>query len=148
MAKEDRLVLGKDTRKCQPRLRMIANANPVVNAVRSEQCPSIAVTNQTLLDKISIQRGDEAVPEPVPARQAQATKAPHPHPPIPLAHAGAPSGAAVSKKERDSRTARAPARGNTALTRDLMKTSTSARGEAGGDEQTGADSRGSRADRS
>lgn len=62
MAKEERLVLGKDTRKCQPRLRMIADANPEVNAVRSEQCASIAVTAPKLLNQISIQRGDEAVP--------------------------------------------------------------------------------------
>jgi len=62
MDKEDRLVLGKDSRKCQPRLRMIANANPEVNAVRSEQCASIAVTASKLLKQIPIQRGEEAVP--------------------------------------------------------------------------------------
>jgi subtilisin family serine protease len=60
--KTEPLVLGKDSRKCQPRLRMIANANPEVNAVRAEQCASIAVTAPTLLKQIPIQRGEEAVP--------------------------------------------------------------------------------------
>lgn len=62
VAKKDRLVLGKGTRKCQPRLRMIANASPEVNAVRSEQCASIAVTTTKLLDEIPIQRGEQGVP--------------------------------------------------------------------------------------
>ncbi|HLO18339.1 MAG TPA: hypothetical protein VK206_26135, partial [Anaerolineales bacterium] len=60
--KKEHLVLGKDSRKCQPRLRMIANANPEVNAVRAEQCGSIAVTASKLLKQIPIQRGEESVP--------------------------------------------------------------------------------------
>lgn len=56
------LILGKDTRKCQPRLRMIANGSVSVNTVRAEQCASIAVTSQTLLDRIPEQRGIDAVP--------------------------------------------------------------------------------------
>lgn len=60
--KKERLVLGKDTRKCQPRLRMIANGTVQVNTVRAEQCASIAVTSQTLLRQIPEQRGKAAVP--------------------------------------------------------------------------------------
>lgn len=60
--KKSRLVLGPDTRKCQPRLRMIANGNPKVNTVRAEQCASIAVVNQTLLKQVPIQRSESAVP--------------------------------------------------------------------------------------
>src|SRR5919206_2235039 len=62
MSKKKGLVLGPGTRKCQPRLRMIANGNPKVNTLRAEQCASIAVVNQTLLKQIPIQRSDSAVP--------------------------------------------------------------------------------------
>ena len=61
-AKKERLVLGQNSRKCQPRLRMIANASPVVNAVRAEQCASIAVEAPRLLKQIPLQRGEEGVP--------------------------------------------------------------------------------------
>ena len=60
--KNEALVFGKNSRKCQPRLRMIANANPEVNAVRAEQCASISVKAPHLLKQIPIQRGEEAVP--------------------------------------------------------------------------------------
>ena len=60
--KNETLVLGKDSRKCQPRLRMIANANPAVNAVRAEQCAAISVEAPHLLKQIPIQRGEDAVP--------------------------------------------------------------------------------------
>src|SRR5215204_4325728 len=55
-------VLGDDTRKCQPRLRMIANGSVKVNTVRAEQCASIAVTSQTLLRQVPEQRGKDARP--------------------------------------------------------------------------------------
>lgn len=60
--KKQSLVLGEDTRKCQPRLRMIANGSVKVNTVRAEQCASIAVTSETLLSQIPQQRGIDAVP--------------------------------------------------------------------------------------
>ena len=60
--KKESIVLGNNSRKCQPRLRMISNANPEVNAVRAEQCASIAVIAPSLLKKIPIRRGAEAVP--------------------------------------------------------------------------------------
>jgi subtilisin family serine protease len=60
--KKQSLVLGENTRKCQPRLRMIANGSVKVNTVRAEQCASIAVTSQTLLTQIPRQRGRDAVP--------------------------------------------------------------------------------------
>lgn len=62
VAKKKPLVLGQNSRKCQPRLRMIANANPEVNAVRAEQCGSIAVMAPRLLKEIPLQRGERAVP--------------------------------------------------------------------------------------
>jgi subtilisin family serine protease len=62
VAKKQTLVLGQNSRKCQPRLRMIANANPEVNTIRAEQCASIAVTAPRLLKEIPLQRGERAVP--------------------------------------------------------------------------------------
>lgn len=55
-------LLGEDTRKVQPKLRMIANGSTVVNVMRSEQCASISVAKQSLLKEIEPQRGVEAVP--------------------------------------------------------------------------------------
>lgn len=55
-------LLGEGFRKCQPKLRMIANASPKVNTVRAEQCGPLAVTDQSLLKKIPLQRGDDAAP--------------------------------------------------------------------------------------
>ena len=60
--KKKPLVFGPDTRKCQPRLRMIANGSPKVNTVRAEQCGPIAVISETLLRQIPIQRSESAVP--------------------------------------------------------------------------------------
>ena len=60
--KKSPLVLGANTRKCQPRLRMIANGNSKVNTVRAEQCASIAVTSQTLLKEVPVQRHEAAIP--------------------------------------------------------------------------------------
>lgn len=60
--KKKQLVLGQDTRKCQPRLRMIANGDVKVNTVRAEQCGSIAVDNLMLLKKTPLQRADTAIP--------------------------------------------------------------------------------------
>ena len=60
--KKDSLVLGEDTRKCQPRLRMIANGSVKVNTVRAEQCASIAVTSEKVLRATPEQRGRFAVP--------------------------------------------------------------------------------------
>jgi len=60
--KKQPLVFGSDTRKCQPRLRMIANGNEKVNTVRAEQCASIMVTSQTLLRQVDMQRGEKATP--------------------------------------------------------------------------------------
>ena len=60
--KKKALLLGGGFRKCQPKLRMIANASPKVNTVRAEQCGPLAVTNQTLLKQIPLQRGDDAAP--------------------------------------------------------------------------------------
>lgn len=57
------LALGEDYRKCQPKLRMIANGSSKVNALRAEQSASVAVPDMTCkLHDIAIQRGDDAVP--------------------------------------------------------------------------------------
>lgn len=55
-------LLGKDLRKFQPKLRMIANASSTVSAVRAEQCGPLAVSSPTLLKQIPLQRGDDAAP--------------------------------------------------------------------------------------
>jgi subtilisin family serine protease len=55
-------LLGEGLRKCQPKLRMIANASSKVNTVRAEQCGPLAVTSQTLLKEVPIQRGDDTAP--------------------------------------------------------------------------------------
>lgn len=60
--KKHTLVLGDQSRKCQPRLRMIANGSDRVNTVRAEHCASIAVTSVKLLKQIPCQRGEDAVP--------------------------------------------------------------------------------------
>lgn len=60
--KKTPLVLGDQSRKCHPRLRMIANGSDKVNTVRAEHCASIKVTSATLLKKIPVQRGDHATP--------------------------------------------------------------------------------------
>jgi len=62
VVKKEHLVLGQNSRKCQPRLRMIANANPEVNAIRAEQCGPIAVMAPKLLKEIPLQRGERAIP--------------------------------------------------------------------------------------
>ncbi|HYH85671.1 MAG TPA: hypothetical protein VEX60_09320, partial [Pyrinomonadaceae bacterium] len=61
--KKTLLPLGEDFRKCQPKLRMIANGSSKVNTLRAEQSASIAVTDSKckLLD-IELQRGDDAAP--------------------------------------------------------------------------------------
>ncbi|MEK6284766.1 MAG: S8 family serine peptidase [Acidobacteriota bacterium] len=60
--KKQPLVLGDQSRKCQPRLRMIANGSDKVNTVRAEQCSSLSVTNSKLLKEIPLLRGEDAVP--------------------------------------------------------------------------------------
>lgn len=54
--------LGLDARKIHPKLRMIANSSPTVNAVRAEHSGPLAVTSRQLVEQIPIQRGDESVP--------------------------------------------------------------------------------------
>ncbi|MGB9177660.1 MAG: S8 family serine peptidase [Pyrinomonadaceae bacterium] len=56
------MVHGAENRKCQPRLRMISNGSPKVNAVRAEQCASIAVTSRNLAEQLPVMRGDNSAP--------------------------------------------------------------------------------------
>ncbi|MEJ7575964.1 MAG: hypothetical protein WKF74_03050 [Pyrinomonadaceae bacterium] len=60
MPKSKQPLLGSEARKAQPKLRMIANGSTTVNVIRSEQCASIAVAKQSLLNAIEPQRGAEA----------------------------------------------------------------------------------------
>ena len=46
----------KSQNKVSPKLRMVANANSVVNAIRAEQSASICVRNDSLLNKVAVQR--------------------------------------------------------------------------------------------
>lgn len=62
MPKPKQPLLGAETRKVQPKLRMIANGSTTVNVLRSEQRASISVAKQSLLNTIEPQRGAEAVP--------------------------------------------------------------------------------------
>ena len=54
---------GEEQRRIQPKLRMIRNGDAVVNALRSEHSPSVAVS-ETVTKKLGIQerRGDRSAP--------------------------------------------------------------------------------------
>ena len=57
------LRVPKDTlKKIQPKLRMIADGDSVVNVVRAERCGALAVENKTLLRTVAPRRGAHAVP--------------------------------------------------------------------------------------
>jgi subtilisin family serine protease len=60
-AEKPGMVFGDDSRKAQPKLRMIGNADAVVNTLRAEQCGSIVVARRNLR-RVPIQRGSDAVP--------------------------------------------------------------------------------------
>lgn len=55
-------LLGKDVRKIQPKLRMIANCSNEVNALRAELSGSVRVTKPELVEDMPIQRGDQSSP--------------------------------------------------------------------------------------
>lgn len=61
MSRKKKHLLGEDFRKCQPKLRMIANGSSEVNALRAEQSASVAVTTPELLN-MEQQRGEGACP--------------------------------------------------------------------------------------
>ena len=63
MPKDKKSPLGDDFRKFQPKLRMIANCNSRVNAIRAEMCGSISVKGKKYDEEIPILRGDGAVPK-------------------------------------------------------------------------------------
>lgn len=62
MTKRKTPLLGPDTRKIQPKLRMIANCSNAVNTIRAEHCSAIAVTQPNLLEEIEPQRSLDAMP--------------------------------------------------------------------------------------
>ena len=49
-------------KKIQPKLRMIADGDSVVNAIRAERCGALAVANNALLRRVPTTRGAHAVP--------------------------------------------------------------------------------------
>lgn len=70
-------LLGPDTRKIQPKLRMIANCSNAVNTIRAEHCAAIAVTSHELLEEIEPQRSLDAMPvlrSAIPLRARKKTK--------------------------------------------------------------------------
>ena len=54
-------LLGSESRKIHPKLRMIANGSTEVNAVRAEQCAAVAVEAPKVAEALPILRGDEPV---------------------------------------------------------------------------------------
>src|SRR5215510_16348118 len=57
------LRVPKETlKKIQPKLRMIADGDSIVNVVRAERCGALAVENKQLLRDVVTKRGAHAVP--------------------------------------------------------------------------------------
>jgi subtilisin family serine protease len=53
--------LGREGRKLDPKLRMVANGSSTVNAVRAEQCSAVTLAEDSpLLQRIPLQRGEGA----------------------------------------------------------------------------------------
>jgi hypothetical protein len=44
-----KFLLGAELRKVQPKLRMVSNGTTVVNAIRAEAAPSVAVRSERIL---------------------------------------------------------------------------------------------------
>ncbi len=54
-------LLGSESRKIDPKLRMIANGSTEVNTVRAEQCTALAVETSTRAEALPLLRGEEPV---------------------------------------------------------------------------------------
>src|SRR5215203_3853414 len=54
-------LLGSESRKIHPKLRMIANGSTEVNIVRAEQCAPLALERAALAAELPILRGAEPV---------------------------------------------------------------------------------------
>jgi subtilisin family serine protease len=54
-------LLGGESRKIHPKLRMIANGSTAVNVIRAEQCAAVAVETPQVADALPRLRGDEPV---------------------------------------------------------------------------------------
>ncbi len=61
--KKKQLPLGDDFRKFQPKLRMIANCDSHVNAIRAEMSASIKVEDKKYAKEMPALRGDKSVPK-------------------------------------------------------------------------------------
>ena len=62
MPAKNKTLLGEGFRKIQPKLRVISNGSTEVNALRSEQCGAVSVTDDKVLSKIKTVVTDEASP--------------------------------------------------------------------------------------
>src|SRR5215217_3601885 len=54
-------LLGSESRKIHPKLRMIANGSTEVNTVRAEQCTALAVETSMRAEALPLLRGEEPV---------------------------------------------------------------------------------------
>lgn len=62
MSRKGKMLLGDNVRKIQPKLRVISNGSPEVNAVRAEQCGAVTVDNEKILSEVSVAIYEQAVP--------------------------------------------------------------------------------------
>ncbi len=70
MAKSKQPSLGPSARKLQPKLRMIANCNSEVNAIRAEMTGAVSVPER-VAKRVSCLRGDDAVPAAPPTKRVK-----------------------------------------------------------------------------
>ncbi len=62
MADEKKVLLGEGFRKIQPKLRVISNGSTLVNALRSEQCGGVTVTDEKVLSDTPLTVTEETIP--------------------------------------------------------------------------------------
>lgn len=62
MPSKKKTLLGENVRKIQPKLRVISNGSPEVNAVRAEQCGAVAIADEKILSEVSFAIHEEAAP--------------------------------------------------------------------------------------
>ncbi|MDQ3131119.1 MAG: S8 family serine peptidase [Acidobacteriota bacterium] len=62
MAIRKKTLLGEGFRKVQPKLRVISNGSAKVNALRSEQCGGVIVSDNKLLEEVPVAITDQSCP--------------------------------------------------------------------------------------
>ena len=58
----EKVLLGKGFRKIQPKLRVISNGSTVVNALRSEQCGAVTVSDPKVLSSLPLTITEQSTP--------------------------------------------------------------------------------------